>query len=60
MKASLQVKPVWLLQAITPLLLESIAFKSSTVLSEMNISDALVFNTLTWESKSVNRQRVLF
>lgn len=59
MKISWQVKLVWLLQAMAPLLLESIAFMSSTVLSVMNVPDSMVFGTLIWESKSVNRQRVL-
>lgn len=59
LKISWQVKLVWLLQAMAPLLLESIAFMSSTVLSVMNVPDSMVFGTLIWESKSVNRQRVL-
>lgn len=45
---------------MAPLLLESIDLMSSTVLSEMNTSDAMSFDTLTLESKSVNRQMLLF
>lgn len=45
---------------MAPLLLESIDLMSSTVLSEMNTSDATSFDTLTLESKSVNRQMLLF
>lgn len=56
MKVLLHPKSKLLLQARAPLLLESIVFMSSEVLFNLIMLDSVDGFTLTFESKSVNRQ----